>query len=127
VTRGGREIGWCYVATGREGFGTKPGTYKISEKVVDKYSNRYGWFENEWGEIVQESARYSDPVPTGLKYVAAPMPYWMRLTSYGIGLHAGPIPRPGVPVSHGCIRLPAEFAPMLYEVVKTGTVVTITP
>lgn len=125
VYRGEREIGWCYVATGKEGHGTKPGTYPITEKIVDKHSNRYGWMENEFGEVAIGDARYNDPVPRGLKYVPAPMPYWMRLTSYGIGMHAGLIPEPGKPASHGCIRLPKEFAPVLYDAVKVGTPVRI--
>jgi lipoprotein-anchoring transpeptidase ErfK/SrfK len=54
------------------------------------------------------------------------MPYWMRLTSYGIGMHAGVIPKPGEAASHGCIRLPKPLAPILFEVVKEGTPVTIT-
>jgi lipoprotein-anchoring transpeptidase ErfK/SrfK len=53
------------------------------------------------------------------------MPYWMRLTSYGIGMHAGVIPKPGETASHGCIRLPKELAPVLYDAVKVGTPVTI--
>ena len=54
------------------------------------------------------------------------MPYWMRLTSYGIGMHAGIIPKPGEAASHGCIRLPKELAPVLFESVNVGTPVTIT-
>jgi len=126
IKRGGEEIGWCYVATGREGYGTRPGRYTITEKIVDKYSNRYGWFENEFGEVVQNSARYNERVPPGLTYVPAPMPYWMRLTSYGIGMHGGLIPEPGKPASHGCIRLPKEFVPWVYDIVKVGTPVYIT-
>lgn len=53
------------------------------------------------------------------------MPYWMRLTSYGVGMHAGDIPDPGLPASHGCIRLPKEMAQKLFEVVSVGTNVTI--
>ena len=37
VMRGKREIAWAYVATGIEGRGTPAGSYRISEKVVDKY------------------------------------------------------------------------------------------
>ena len=54
------------------------------------------------------------------------MPYWMRLTGGGIGMHAGLIPQPGLPASHGCIRLPREMAAKLYEVVDTGSKVVIT-
>lgn len=123
--RGSRRIGWAYVATGKEGHGTRPGRYRITEKVVDKASNRYGWHEDEMGQVINPDARFDDPVPLGQRYVPAPMPYWMRLTSYGIGLHAGVIPEPGKPASHGCIRLPKGLAPQLFEVVEVGTPVTI--
>lgn len=124
--RGGRDIGWCYVATGKEGHGTSPGNYSITEKIVDKYSNRYGWIEDEFGNVTDGDAKPSDRVPAGMVYVPAPMPYWMRLTSYGIGMHGGVIPEPGKPASHGCIRLPKDFVPTLFEVVSVGTPVTIT-
>lgn len=124
--RGGREIGWCYVATGKEGHGTGAGSYKITEKIVDKYSNRYGWIEDEFGNVTDGDARYTDKVPEGMVYVPAPMPYWMRLTSYGIGMHGGLIPEPGKPASHGCIRLPKEFVHVLFDAVEVGTPVTIT-
>ncbi len=124
--RGGRPIGWSYVATGKEGHGTRAGSYKITEKIVDKYSNRYGWMEDEFGNVVDGDAKYNDPVPKGLVYVPAPMPYWMRLTSYGIGMHGGIIPEPGEPASHGCIRLPKKFVPVLFDSVEVGTPVTIT-
>jgi lipoprotein-anchoring transpeptidase ErfK/SrfK len=125
-TRGDREIGWSYVATGKEGHGTPSGTYRITEKIVDKYSNRYGWIEDEWGNVTNGDAKHTTPVPPGERYMPAPMPYWMRLTSYGIGMHAGVIPKPGEAASHGCIRLPRQLAPIVFAAVKEGTPVTIT-
>lgn len=124
--RGDREIGWCYVATGKEGHSTSPGSYRITEKIEDKYSNLYGWFEDEFGNVTDSDARSRDKVPPGMIYVPAPMPYWMRLTSYGVGMHGGIIPQPGEPASHGCIRLPKEFVPLLFNVVNVGTPVVIT-
>lgn len=124
-TRGNREIGWSYVATGKEGHGTPAGTFKITEKIVDKHSNRYGWMEDEFGNVTNGDAKHNDRVPPGERYVPAPMPYWMRLTNYGIGMHAGLIPKPGESASHGCIRLPKDLAPVVYSVVKVGTPVTI--
>jgi len=126
IERGEREIGWCFVATGKEGHGTSPGVYRITEKIEDKYSNRYGWIEDELGNVVDEDAKSSDPVPEGMVYVPAPMPFWMRITSYGIGMHGGYIPEPGKPASHGCIRMPKEFVPILFDSVDVGTPVTIT-
>lgn len=124
--RGDRDIGWCYVATGKEGHSTAPGTYRITEKIEDKYSNLYGWYEDEFGNVTDNDARSRDKVPAGMTYVPAPMPYWMRLTSYGVGMHGGVIPQPGEPASHGCIRLPKEFVPTLFSVVNVGTPVVIT-
>lgn len=123
--RGDREIGWCYVATGKEGHDTVPGTYKITEKVLDKHSNIYGWFEDEFGNVTDPDAQAKQKVPVGMVYVPAPMPCWMRLTSYGVGMHGGIIPEPGAPASHGCIRLPREFVQSLFDVVVVGTPVVI--
>ncbi len=126
-TRGGREIGWSYVTTGRTGQPTPTGKFTIQEKTVDKFSNRWGHVEDEYGNTVESSARYNDPLPPGQRWVGASMPYWMRITSSGIGLHAGPIPQPGTPVSAGCIRLPRELAPQVFEVVNIGTSVRVSP
>ena len=125
VSREGRRIASTYVATGREGHDTPPGTFRVQEKVANKTSNRYGWIENSVGEKVDPVASPGDSVPSGYRYVPAPMPYWMRLTGTGIGLHAGYIPRPGTTASHGCIRMPERFAARLFDAVTLGTTVTI--
>ncbi len=125
-TRGGRLIGWSYVATGKEGHATVPGSYTVLEKLEQKYSNRYGWIEDGLGNVTNGDATPETPVPSGQRYMPAPMPCWMRVTSYGVGMHGGVIPRPGETASHGCIRLPADLAPMLYEVTKVGARVDIT-
>src|SRR5258708_15185628 len=41
-------------------------------------------------------------------YSGAPMPYMQRITWSGVAMHAGVIP--GYPASHGCIRMPMNFA-----------------
>jgi lipoprotein-anchoring transpeptidase ErfK/SrfK len=51
------------------------------------------------------------------------MPYFMRLTDGGVGLHAGELP--GYPASHGCVRLPFGMARELYQRVEAGTPVEI--
>lgn len=123
---GGQYAGWAVVATGKEGFGTPAGDYTILEKVVDKYSTLYGRIVNADGNTVKSDAdARRDSPPAGGRFLYAPMPYWMRLTWRGIGMHAGPIPRPGRPASHGCIRLPRRFAIQLYEIVRIGTPVRI--
>jgi lipoprotein-anchoring transpeptidase ErfK/SrfK len=123
---GGQHAGWAVVATGKEGFGTPAGDYTILEKVVNKHSSLYGRIVDAAGNMVNRDAdvRRHTPPPGG-RFLYAPMPYWMRLTWQGIGMHAGPIPRPGSPASHGCIRLPRPFAIQLYQIVGIGTPVRI--
>lgn len=57
-------------------------------------------------------------------YSGAPMPYMQRITWSGIAMHSGP--RPGYPASHGCIRLPANFAIHMFHTTKVGTRVVVT-
>ena len=57
-------------------------------------------------------------------YSGAPMPYMQRITWSGIALHAGQIP--GHPASHGCIRLPQDFAIRLWGITKVGARVIVT-
>ena len=126
INRGSVEIGRSRVATGKAGHRTPTGTFKISEKTIDKRSNLYGRIHNAGGTVINYDAdSRKDSVPSGGKFVGAAMPYWMRLTSYGIGMHVGPIPNPGSPASHGCIRMPREMAMRLFENAPSGTRVKI--
>jgi len=58
-------------------------------------------------------------------YSGAPMPYMQRITWSGVALHAGVVP--GYPASHGCIRLPAGFAPQLFGMTRMGARVVVSP
>lgn len=58
-----------------------------------------------------------------IKYENAPMPFMQRIDRYGIALHGGHLP--GHPASHGCVRLPGEFAAKLFRVTEVGTPVLI--
>jgi hypothetical protein len=53
------------------------------------------------------------------------MPHMHRITWSGIALHGGPLP--GYPASHGCIRLPYDFASRLFDVAKVGMRVIVAP
>lgn len=126
VFRGSQNVAWTYVATGRTGFKTPTGTFRISEKVANKRSNRYGVIVDANGKIVHSNAKIGvHRIPSGGRFVGASMPYWMRLTGNGVGLHAGRIPNPGFPASHGCVRLPYGLAATIYALAPTGTQVTI--
>jgi lipoprotein-anchoring transpeptidase ErfK/SrfK len=58
-------------------------------------------------------------------YSGAPMPLMQRVTWSGIAMHVGVVP--GHPASHGCIRLPADFAARLWGLTKIGERIVISP
>jgi hypothetical protein len=91
VYRGGTLIGVTTVSTGKPGHRTPTGKFDILQKRPRHFSNLYN---------------------------NAPMPFMQRLTWGGIALHAGQIP--GRPASHGCVRLPLEFARNLFSVTRVG-------
>ncbi len=97
VYRGGTLIGITTVSTGRPGHDTPTGTFSILQKRREHYSNLYN---------------------------NAPMPFMQRLTWGGVALHAGHIP--GRPASHGCVRLPLDFARLLFSATRLGGSVHVT-
>ena len=97
VYRDGALIAASAISTGSMGRETPTGVFTILEK-----------------KVMHRSITYDN----------APMPYMQRLTSKGIAIHAGDLP--GYPASHGCIRLPNEFAKQLYGITQIGTQVMIT-
>ncbi len=80
------------VSTGKRGKRTPTGTFAILQKKRHHRSNLYS---------------------------NAPMPYMQRLTWGGIAIHAGRLP--GYPASHGCIRVPTEFASELFKITEMAS------
>ncbi len=121
-------VGRSRVATGRPGHSTPTGQYTILEKKAEKRSNLYGRIYDADGDLINSDAdTRTDSPPSGGYFRGASMPNWMRLTNRGIGMHAGPIPNPGSPASHGCIRMPKQMALTFYQNVELGTPVEIVP
>ncbi len=97
VYRNGVPIAVSTVSTGTADHQTPTGVFTVLQKREEHYSNIYD---------------------------DAPMPYMQRLTWTGIAIHAGAV-RDG-PASHGCIRLPDEFARLLFETTSLGITVIVT-
>jgi lipoprotein-anchoring transpeptidase ErfK/SrfK len=53
------------------------------------------------------------------------MPHMQRITWSGIALHGGPLP--GYPASHGCVRMPFDFAARLFDATRLGLRVIVAP
>jgi lipoprotein-anchoring transpeptidase ErfK/SrfK len=110
------------ISSGRQGFQTKRGRFKVIQKERNHYSNLYGKIVDARGRTIVADADSDMRVPRGAKFVAAPMPYFIRFNG-AEGLHAGHLP--GYPASHGCVRLPERNAVAFFNAVQVGTPVTV--
>ena len=93
--------GWILraaVSSGQAGRETPAGIFSIIQKDAEHHSNLYD---------------------------DAYMPHMQRLTWSGIALHGGLLP--GHPASHGCVRLPFDFAAHLFDLTKLGMRVIVAP
>ena len=116
-------IGASNISTGRKGFETPPGKYRVIQKDEDHVSNLYGDYVNQDGEIVRRNIDVTQvPAPKGTTFVGAKMSYFLRFTR-GYGMHAGFVPR--YRASHGCIRMPAEMAKHFFDAAEEDTPVIV--
>jgi lipoprotein-anchoring transpeptidase ErfK/SrfK len=93
--------GWIYrapVSTGVTGRETPAGVFAVIEKDKDHHSSLY---DDAW------------------------MPNMLRITWNGIALHGGPLP--GYAASHGCVRMPYDFAAKMFDKAPMGMRVIISP
>src|SRR5437870_12048386 len=93
--------GWVLrapVSSGTAGRETPAGVFSVVEKDKDHRSSLY---DDAW------------------------MPHMLRITWNGIALHGGPLP--GYAASHGCVRMPYDFAEKLFDQTRIGMRVIISP
>jgi len=93
--------GWILrapVSTGTTGRETPAGVFAVLEKNKEHHSSLYD---------------------------DASMPNMLRITWNGIALHGGPLP--GYAASHGCIRMPFDFAAKVFDKAPMGMRVIISP
>jgi len=93
--------GWILrapVSTGTAGRETPAGVFSVVEKNKDHHSSLY---DDAW------------------------MPNMLRITWNGIALHGGPLP--GYAASHGCVRMPYDFAARVFDKAPMGMRVIISP
>ena len=124
--KGNQLVGVSSLSTGREGHNTPSGNFRIIQKDKNHFSSRYGdYIDAQTGAIVQKDIdRQKDPMPKGAKYDGAKMPFFMEVLP-AIGMHEGFLP--GMPASHGCIRMPSFMAEAFFRNVSVGTPVRIIP
>lgn len=86
------------VSSGQRGRETPAGIFSVIQKDAEHYSNIYD---------------------------DAYMPNMQRITWSGIALHGGVVP--GYPASHGCVRMPYDFAKQLFDQTEIGLRIIISP
>lgn len=112
------------ISSGKAGHESPSGSFSVLEKDPNHRSSVYGNFVDHSGRIVRAGVSTKiDSAPSGTHYEGAPMKWFCRLTNGGVGMHIGILP--GYAASHGCIRLPADIAPIIYSKVRVGTKVRI--
>ena len=112
------------ISSGKAGHESPSGSFSVLEKDPNHRSSVYGNFIDRSGRIVRAGVSTKiDSAPSGTHYEGAPMKWFCRLTQTGVGMHIGILP--GYAASHGCIRLPADIAPIIYAKVRVGTKVRI--
>lgn len=121
--KGGQLAGVSTISSGREGFSTPTGSFKIIQKSRDHKSSLYGDYVDAHGQPVQKDVDVrKDPKPPGARFDGADMRYFMRVTG-AVGMHEGYLP--GFPASHGCIRLPGRMARIFFAETPLGTPVKV--
>ena len=123
LIHGKQRVAEASISTGREGYATPVGSFRVIRKDIDHRSGIYGDYLDARGRIVKANVDVrKDRKPRNSRYLGAPMPFYVEFTP-GYGLHEGN--RPGYPASHGCVRLSSWRARQFYDSSKIGTLVTI--
>ena len=120
--RSGMAIAGSRVSTGKGGYPTPAGNFRVTQKSKNHRSSIYGDYVNG-GRIVKanvDSRKHRRP--PGARFLGAPMPYFMRFNG-AIGMHAGNVPY--YPASHGCVRLPPHLARAFFRHVSIDTPVRV--
>src|SRR5438067_8355012 len=122
VLQNGRPILATPISSGRYGHLTERGAFTILEKERSHYSSMYGKIVDARGNTIVSDADADMRVPSGGKFIPEPMHYFMRFNGAD-GMHAGYLP--GYPASHGCVRMPEQYAIAFFNSVSAGTPVTV--
>lgn len=110
------------ISSGRYGHLTETGFFRVIEKEQTHFSSLYGKIVDRRGNTIVADADADMKVPPGGKFIAAPMSYFIRFHDAD-GMHAGYLP--GYPASHGCIRMPEQYAIAFFNTVQVGTPVNV--
>jgi len=123
--RGGYRMASSRISSGREGYRTPIGHFQVIRKDEHHRSSLYGDYVDDSRQVLKANVdNRRDRQPPHSHFVGTSMPYFLEF-SPGYGLHQGYLP--GVPASHGCIRMPYWKARQFYNIAHIGTPVVVKP
>lgn len=113
-------VGESPMSSGKEGHGTPKGTYKIFKKDANYKSGTYGVLRRKGTNeaVPGDFNARAQGIPAGCYFDPAPMPFALFFAP-GYAMHIGFVA--GYPVSHGCVRLPADMAKIFFDNTPVGT------
>jgi lipoprotein-anchoring transpeptidase ErfK/SrfK len=121
--RGKRAVLTSTISTGKKGYETPVGRYRVIQKDADHASTLYGDYVDTRGRVVKANVdSRKDARPRGTTFRGAKMPHFLRFTA-AYGMHAGYVPR--YRASHGCIRMPGGNARRFFDLADIGTPVVV--
>lgn len=124
--KGDELVGVSRISSGRSGYRTPKGSYRVRGKKLKHRSTLYGSYvdRNTHRVVRADVDTRKHRRPPGTYYRGAKMDYFIRFNG-GIGFHAsGDVP--GYPASHGCVRMPRHMAQKFFRHASVGTPVTVT-
>jgi len=111
----GQIIAQLPVSTGRIGYTTPAGTFRVINHILCTYSHEYKLYMDNWMAIKQENRTYKG-------YGIHALPYW-KLRG-GRKLYED-VEHLGTPISHGCIRVGVYESNIVYDWAENGTKITV--
>lgn len=121
--KGKNVVGESTVSTGKPGFSTPPGHYRVVWKDKEHISTVFGDYVDDFGNVAKSNVdSRKDHRPPRTHFDGARMPYAMFFRG-GYAMHQGYVPP--YAASHGCIRLPAEMAGRFFDAAPLGTPVVV--
>gem|GEM_PF-488164 len=116
-------VGETTISSGKPGFSTPAGQYRVVWKDAEHISTVFGDYVDALGNVTKSNIDVrKDSKPPGSHYDGARMPFAMFFRG-GYAMHQGYVPP--YAASHGCIRVPAGMAETFFNAAELGTPVIV--
>ncbi|MEZ4210507.1 MAG: L,D-transpeptidase [Patescibacteria group bacterium] len=118
------------ISSGKAGYTTPAGNYKIMNQIPEAYSEKYSLWMSNWMALISVTEGYQGYGLHSLAYWKTSKPLYPSGTIHNGRLYVGnrvyeDAVHLGKPMSHGCIRYGIEESDMLFEWADVGMPVSV--